>query len=206
MNLALEYLVRTGAIRKFLQLPCSLCVQDLFGERTVVCLGKPDRSGSLQVTHFHLAFLDENGQMPLSSIYSTYVRSIFDDAKVVIPGHLVVPFAEQPIDTGQNRYNQPMSESIYEMFVGYFFNPESHQKTREVWLWKSFRELHLDSLPRFGSIFEQQLFLGLEKSYVRDKHPRKWATWCSWKRQLLVPTNVAAELVFKPDYERMKSN
>jgi len=99
-----------------------------------------------------------------------------------------------------------MSESIYEMFVGYFFNPESHQKTREVWLWKSFRELHLDSLPRFGSIFEQQLFLGLEKSYVRDKHPRKWATWCSWKRQLLVPTNVAAELVFKPDYERMKSN
>lgn len=202
MNLVVEYLVRTGVIRNFLQLPCSVCLENIYEGQMLVELEDSDCSGSILVTHYDLDRLRSDGCMPYSKQFKASATSLFRDTKIVLPGYTPIPFVDQPLDTSQNKYNQPMADSVYESLISEFLNPEVHRKSREAWLWKAFRNLHLaDLLPNLGSVFERRLFAGLERSYTQEQFPEKWAIWCDWK-SLLKSTTVAPELIFRSAYEK----
>lgn len=205
MNLGIEYLVRTGAIRNFFQTPCSLFVEHWLGGRLAIEIeNKSGRSKFYLVTHYHLDELSEDERLPRSENYKVPKSKVFVSSKVVLPGdYILLPYAEQPIDNCHNRYNHPMDERTYNHFIGRYLHSEAHKQHREQWLWKSFVNLHFKrpilELLAYES-YHRSSIVFMEQSTVQTEEPDKWSIWVMWRKKLLRSTRVASELVFQSAY------
>ena len=199
MNLAIEYLIRTRVIENFLSFPCSLCVENCLGSKTVVGLERGDED--VVVTHWHL---DQKGErLPPSSTYQVNPKDTFTSDKVVLPNSILFPYTENEIRSAYNKYGHPMSRRVHDMFVNYFLNSAEHIHSREQWLWSPFVQVHVGEKllnELYYAIAPPSQCIQLEQEVLKEQHQEKWMIWCSWKRKLLKDTSVATELVFSPAY------
>jgi hypothetical protein len=199
MNLGIEYLIRTGTITKFFQTPCSLCLEDWLSKRMVLSFESADGS-KIKVTEWWLNRLGERGlplinverQVPADQVFEYTATWDSDD---LFP----IPYVEQPIDTYLNRYNHPMDEDSYRYLFDNHLNSHKHKMHREVWLWKSFRSLHIKKPLLPLRYYEQTAsrIAHYEKLTVETEFPDLWRLWRIWKKKLLQSGEVATELIFQ---------
>ena len=204
MNLGIEYLVRTGAIQKFLQVPCSLFVEHWSGAKLVVSLErKSGRSKSYEVVHYHLDKLSDE-RLPCCESHDVLKSEIFKSEKVVLPGeYVLLPYTAQPVDIHFNRYNHPMDERTYNHFLSRYLYSDSHKSLRERWLWKSFVNLHFrySILPLMHyERHSRYQIVSAEQAVIQTDEPEKWTIWIMWRKKFLRSTRVAPELVFQSAY------
>jgi hypothetical protein len=197
MNLAIEYLVRTGAIRRFFHLPQTLFLQNQ-DQRLVVSIDEEvDRPDFYHVIHWDLSALDETG-LPRQQHFSVPKSDLFSSSAIVIPKFYPIVYQEQPLDTSQNEYNHPMSTEAFDSYVKHYLNSRIHQATRSLWLWHSFAELFFNRPFAAGG---NSLDAAYEHFTVQHEYPDKWDIWRNWKGHMLPATTVAGELIFESVYQ-----
>ena len=198
MNLAIEYLIRTGAIRNFFTAPCTLCVEHWIGAKMVVGIENAGRSEYL-VTHWHLEELDEDQRFPKSCQFKILKEELFVSDKIIPSEYHLLPYQELSVGSGHNQYNRPMYEDIYDSYLDQLLYSQKHQEIRSHWMWKAFLKIHI-SRPLLPLIYYEyetgKSIMNLEKSIVAEDST-KWMIWCAWKRRLLRGGRIAPELVFQ---------
>lgn len=201
MNLSIEYLIRTDAIREFFAVPCTLCIEHWLGAKTIIGIEKSDHISFL-VTHWFLEELDETGRLPKSQVFSVPKNSIFTSNKIILAGeYVLLPYREQPIATAHNRYSNPMNEDAYQSFVNGLLNSSEHQVAREEWLWRSFVKAHIGQPLLSLYVYEsKKRVINLEQRVVYEHYTDKWRLWRAWRKQLLKSKKVAPELIFHQSY------
>lgn len=198
MNLAIEYLQRSGDIQNFLRLPCSLFLENLQEERIVVCIAEIDQS-KVCITRWYLH--ESRDGIPSRKKDTISRDSVFRSHQIIIPGFEPLKYQEQPLPTDRNRYNRPMDESVYDHTIKRYLNSSRHRQFRENWLWKEF--CGVNQLRTYYNLLKERAerdMYGIvaigEQRKVKEKFPEMWDRWQEWKRSLLIENEVSSELIF----------
>ena len=195
MNLGIEYLIRTGTIRNFLQTPCSLCLETApHRSKVVVTLDRhPDHHFCI-ATRWNLEKLED--AMPVCKEYDVRKSEVFTSN--VLEG-TPIRYKERPIEAYCNHYAHPMDDHTYSYFISNFLNSEYHKSSRMSWLWRAFVKLNF-SLPLLELRYYERRYnsriMECEQIVVMRNHESEWDLWCDWERKLLKSGPVAAELIF----------
>jgi hypothetical protein len=206
MNLAIEYLVRTGAIKNFLEIPCSLFVENVREKISKVLIIKEDldRSCAYQITQWHLDCLKPEEMLPICDMSFIDKNDVFVSDKVILPGFSPLPYVEQPVATNKNVFNHPMDKIDYAYFFNNYLNSLKHRMAKSDWIWRAF------VWTVFGSIltenhfalesWERRTTIDKEQAYVKARFQNRWFQWTVWKNEFLIAESVAPELVFHNAY------
>ena len=204
MNLAIEYLVRTGAIKNFFQTPSSICLES--GKKKIVVSFGGERLGGehvgdscLCITHWDLSDLDEHN-MPKLVRHQVLPEDIFEDENSILPGCKLLKYWDEPIETRRNSYSHPMDSVVFRHYTSHLMNSSLHRRSRRNWLWESFRE-------RVFDLRRTKRHYGEEQSVVREGYPKEWSLWRNWCRNMLPDPEpeVAGELMFLSSYKTKPS-
>lgn len=212
MNLGVEYLVRTGAIKNFLEVPCSLFVESHDGQTGKAihlkeALGRP---GLCFYRIWHLDRTDNYTLLPACDETHISIDDVFESDMVVLPGYAPLPYIEQPVKTAKNSYKSPMDDIEYNHFTSNYLRSPRHRQSRLCWLWRQFMKLHLrDEMYEDWDerdLWGKNLISEREMITIKYAYPRLWTQWASWQNELLIDGTVAAELVFAPAYAKKGSS
>lgn len=208
MNLAIEYLIRSGAIKNFFETPCSLFVDrnDGLTGKVVQIKEDPDRPDTYFISKiWHLDLKDGFDMMPHCEPNSVPKDQIFSHEKVILPNHRPIPFAEQPIPSRYNQYNSPIEESDYTYLTGSYLQTIKHRSVKKDWLWRWFMVLKFPHKARKDwhilTQHDKKYVIEEEQEYVKDRNKSAWNCWGMWKTELISNEKTAPELVFTPSYK-----
>ena len=210
MNLGIEYLVRTGTIRNFLQVPCSVFLETEPHRSKVVVTLENHRTHQeftrhyLKVTRWDLNQLEDDpnnilGKMglPARQEHQVLESEVFNSD--VLEGN-PIHYKERPIETHCNHYAHPMDENTYDYFLSNYLNSEYHKSSRMTWLWRAFVKLNFSAplleLRYYERRYSSQI-MECEQFIVIEYDQPKWKLWHNWERKLLKSKTVAAELIFQ---------
>lgn len=198
MNLAIEYLHRSGDIQNFLRLPCSLFLENIQEERIVVCMSEVDQS-KVCITRWFLH--ESKGDLPPQKKKTIKRDAVFESQQIVLPGFEPLKYQEEPIPTGRNRYNRPMDEATYDHTIKHYLNSRRHRQFRENWLWKVF--CGANRIRTYYNLLSERVerdMYGIvaiaEQKKVEERYPTVWDRWREWKEAFLIESEVASELIF----------
>jgi hypothetical protein len=208
MNLVIEYLIRTGAIRQFLQTPTQLFVEDNSqANRIVIVLqDKPNCPGSCFVHQWYLFEKSEKEFLPYKQTYEISKDSIFEHRQVILDGYKPIKFVANAIKYEQNLYNQPIEAGTYNKMYSDYLNSKSHKLHKIDCLWDSFARLYFDGLlapykMRLNKL-DRRHVIDQERKYVRMKDRKAWLAWEAWIKEFLQKDGVAPELIFWSSYQK----
>jgi len=198
MNLAIEYLVRSEAIRNFLKLPCSLLLTSARDKDKMTVTIEEKEDGYL-ISHWKFESHDD-GLLPQVKRHDIPKEQVFDSEKVVVPEHMLLVYHEQPISTYYNSYNRPMPKQYYDSYYHRYLNSSINLRNREYWLWTAFLEMHFPNFIEDREYVPANTSMDnvviLEQKRIQVMHIIYWNVWKMWKSLLLPSTQVAPELIF----------
>lgn len=194
MNLALEYLIRTGVLLRLFKPPCGLAGSTDTGRLWYSFSQMPD---GIQVREWDFSMDKED--LPASA------NQTITDIHAWTPrqGFVPIPFVDMPSDAEMNAYNRPMKKEEYEFFVMNQFRNNDHEQYKADWLWDSFASyFHLDSRYReivhvFSEGDPSLHTLCLEEQIViRYLMPEAWQHWDRWRHTFVSGSGLSCELLF----------
>jgi len=192
MNLAIEYLIRSGLAREALTLPCSLFLNSKENEKLVITISK--RIEKYTIKHWEIFNCGNDQALPSMKDYTS--ENMFSD--LVIPsGFHPLHFEEQPVPTEGNTWREPMSTNKYIAYTNNFPSSENHKIIREVWLWKAFAKIYDPPRSKFTHSFLPIYAPSSPQYYLKDcclkrlqtdsknKCPQYWKCWLMWRKHML---------------------
>ena len=196
MNLGVEYLVRTGAIKDLFETPCSLFLVNCKNARRLVVTLQDDVDGFF-VQHWNVEDSDDF-KMPEHVDYKICKDDVFRSDKVIIPEYHMMSYRDSYIPTCHNSFREPMSEHIYENSYKKTLNSQQNKWRREKWLWRCFFKRSRRSTPNdYDYALEQRYVKGLDNE-------DSWDQWQHWRYSLLCNrVKTATELIFLNEYEHV---
>lgn len=206
MNLAIEYLQRSGAIQNFLRFPCSLFLENFQEERIVVCI-RTSESNKLQITRWFLHRRSGGESLPPRKKNTINRDFVFQSKQVIVPDFEPLKYKEEPIPTARNRYYRPMDEKIYLFVLENYLNSFRHRRYRENWLWKAFcQSFRIPSRYNFlKSRIENDVYgMIAQEEQEEIKNSESWDNWMYWRENLLIESETAAELIFSSSFSSQK--
>lgn len=206
MNLAIEFLVRTGAIRRFLEVPCSLFIEKSSEQihKVIQLKESVDCTNTYVAKQWHLEECDLSTKLPRFEIFNVPQEEVFFDEKIIVSGFQPIPYIEQSLPTNRNSYNKPMSRLDYNFFSHNFLYSIRHWANKTDWLWEAFARLRIGdqrSIKNLFSYSERRMYIEKEQYYVRHQYREIWSNWLKWRNELLLKEAVAPELVFASAYK-----
>lgn len=205
MNLAIDYLLRSGELQSNLKFPYSLFVTSADGaDKKVVTIYNGFQDGHLVVKHWHLSGCD-NVAVPPFTEHQIAVEDLFVSEATVLPGYDPLWYAADPFETGgSQRSDEPMAshdEEEYNTAFSRIYNSKKHVKARGVWFRDLFAELHGVSMTRYRTV-SPDAFLAV----LKNDAPHLTHRWTMWRKYMLdfsmEPGEVAGELLLHDQYRR----
>jgi hypothetical protein len=201
MNLALESLIRTNAIRNLFNLPQSICLANNNSHFMWVKL-VDSKEGLIKVSRWNLT---QDIWNP-SAEFFLEIEEVFDQNKVIPDEFFPLEYMSQPVDCELNNYASPMRRSTYEGFFKNVYNTSVHRNLKRCFLWNFFAEQSdiLDKDIRsvcYNSLkyedYEYFIYHAEhEMELVRDNNYELYKMWLNLKNKLMVREKIAGELVF----------
>lgn len=205
MNLNIEYLIRSKAVRDFMSFPCSL----LFKHRTeqdkvVITLALAKADPNYVVCKRWQLYDPDYKALPTPYAFKVLRSSIFEDERIYLPnsGYELFGYRERPVDVSLNDPHHPMDLLEYETFVEDYLNCMTHRILRRNWLWDAFKTKFYPNKFEPSNLSESYT-RRLEKYEVWSVEAHQpnnglWGTWQEWKRVLLLNKSrpAATELIF----------
>lgn len=209
MNLAIEYLIRTGAIKNFLVTPCCLFVEN-FNDQTGKVIYIHD---ILNCPCSYRVDLWDIVNLPSSDLFSDPAKStevpkseIFESDQTVLDGYRPLPYIDQPLAVCKNAFNHPMQSIEYNYYIKNCLNSGKHHTFKSDWLWRFFtQKFYSNGLFTNDyaclDFWERRSVIEKEQIYVQSKYQQHWSIWGLWKIKFLLHESVAPELIFVTAYE-----
>lgn len=202
MILATEYLARAGIFRKMMSVPCSLFLSDsLSGEKKAVTI-RPCYSCDkiMVVKHWSLTTCDPEQHLPPFDEYLVPLSGIFNDCRVVLPGHRLLNIVETTIPLQHNSVTSPMPAEIYNNNVNGYLEFVPHKNKKAAWLWRQFVAVYSPTLYAITSDMSWGAQHSQQQDIVENMDPERWSRWLKWRRHLLDFSGLPGELAFLREY------
>lgn len=202
----LEYLSRTSTIREFTTFPCSVFVTNTSNGEKIVFSIEKYKTNSFKVKKWYLSEVKLNGFLPKSETFLW--EDVFEEIKNISSHLSLMKFTHKGYPARENSYNHPMSEDRFKLYYdGYMSNFSNHNMKKEYWLWNAYVSLYFPelvviersikrNLRFFGELAEKEIYEDQKRS-IKNKEPKKWNAWLSWKRNMLNFAGIPGELVFR---------
>jgi hypothetical protein len=225
MNLGIEYLVRSGLVRGFLEFPCSIFVKSASDDKIVVTINEANTQNDkhavlYSVRNWFVSDCDE--KQPIPSMEETIVRDVdlFIDPAVVLPGFSPLYFDCNSLEWKRNRGNDghPMPDYIYEDYFNKMLFPTSHKVKKESFLWNCFTtayipsirhmvndEMSIEYMPGYMPSLRRKSknkAHSVQQKLVERNFKTIWQAWLKWSKFMLFDT-VPGELIFMRDYSQL---
>jgi len=204
MNLAIEYVLRSGTAMDCLQVPCSIYLNRLDDPKQKLAITihwHPGKERYL-IRHWRMNMANASSILPPYEDHFVEKRQdLFEKESVIVPMFSLLRFQEEPYPTGTTQRSRGRQARIqqeeYEEIMGEFFNTYANRRMRKCWLWSAFLHAHevetTEAVVR-DKVDEQMLI-------VHNNYKQSWAKWESWKHHLDFPTTFAVELTFYASYQ-----
>lgn len=182
MNLATEYLVRSGMAQESLHLPCAIFIfHYITHERVIVTVDNVEKFYKAKKWYVSKATIAED--MP------PHDESTLIDKPALFESDLVVPEEYKLIPYHDCHYNQRSyiepenvrQEAEFYNIHTQFANTMQHKKARRSWLWNAFCEIH---------------------GATAKAYPRRWQKWSQFFDIERSSGEIAPELSFAQVYEK----
>ncbi len=179
MNLAIEYLVRSGTAQNGLTLPCSIYISHYASnERLIITIEKSHIYKDFTVRKWKLKET-ESLLPPYEEVLLHDYEDLFRSDVTVLPEYKLLDYQEDPYQGSAYVNNEDkIAEHAYITATAYCGNTTKHKKHRRQWLWE-----------RFCEAFEN----------VSQSDER----WSYWRSYFDIERNqgfIAPELAFKSAY------
>ncbi len=210
MNLGIEYLVRSGLIKKFMELPCSIFVKSS-STKVVITINTANTGKKYCVRNWCISSCREDQPIPSMLEYIVGDSDLHHDSSVVLTGFTPLYFDCNSVEWKRNRGNNghPMPDYVYEDYFHKMLSPLSHHIKKETFLWDSFVNTYLPSIEymideevphHWGrSSSSRGLIHTRQQRLVEKNFKGVWRAWLKWKKFMLFDT-VPGELIFMKDY------
>jgi hypothetical protein len=205
MQLALEYLIRTGLVREWFKVPCSLFLNEhgTFSKLAITITEEFKPSEFYSVKHWHVGSCKNHQALPSFTEHRVPKSDVFTHPSVIIPNHSLLPYFVSPIPSTSNSYNHPMLAEIYNHYYDNFLESKKHRELKINWLW---REVVLTYIPTLlhGNYIdsyntEAENAAG-QRQFIGYTHPEIWQCWGKWVKYILFLDGVPAELIFYGEF------
>jgi len=201
MNLAIEYLIRSGAARSLFDTPCSLYIVGRYeADKIAITIDK-----GYTVRHWMLDLC--SGEQALPPMTEFRVTDVFQSEAVVKPNYCLLQYQEDPIPSCKNTYREPMPGDEYCFYSDRFPLSGKHDTAKNCWLWRSFRGIYLSglglptqTLSPFRSSKSSEEIVEEQQIFTAECYPKFWKYWQMWLKHMLPPSKVPGELVFSDSY------
>jgi len=207
MNLGLEYLIRSGLIKSWLSVPCSLFLTEYDTDnRLVVTIGEEFKpSEFFSVKHWHISNCQPEQALPSITEGRVPKADIFSHPMVIVPGHRLFRYHLESIPVGYNHYSHPMSNEVYDFFFDASVNSLAHRRKKHDWLWERFLHIYVPnllSLTRYiNSAYRSDAEIAEDqRQLVQEYYPAVWAYWEKWTKYMLHLDSTPGELIFSKEY------
>jgi hypothetical protein len=204
MTPAIEYLIRTGLIRDWLVIPCSLFLyENETFRKKVVTVGeefKPSRFYS--VKHWNVGECSPEQALPSMTEYRVRKEELFSHPAVILPGYRLMSYTQESVVSGHNSYKKPMSAQLYSHFFDNTLDSLRHFTRRTNWLWGQFVRIYARELCAthnyISSVFRSEAEVALDqRDIVYRLLKKEWQYWLAWQEYLM---HAPGELVFYKEY------
>jgi hypothetical protein len=204
MTPALEYLIRSGLIRQWFSLPCSLFLfqKETFSKLVITINEEFKPSDFYSVKHWHVDLCEPESALPAMTEYRVPKDRVFDDSAIIVPTHKLVRYQQDSVPSHHNSYKSPMSLELYGHFFDHMMTSFRHQNKRTNWLWSRFVRIYApdlcDTTTYISSAFRSEAEIAEDQRDLVSKHLKKqWQYWQLWQSYML---QNPGELIFYKEY------
>ena len=189
MNLGLEYLLRTNAIKHFVEFPCSFFLTTTNQEKIVITLHS--RDNDIIGKQWDIGqCLPQQALPPMSE----FQVSNLEQAQKKINQYKILTYCEMPIPNNYNSWRSPMPNYIYENYVNNFTTSSQHRRKKEIWLWKAFMRVYDINLTCHNQLSKHSIMQS-QINYLKNFKLKYWKFWFLWKKHLF--SHLDGELFFQ---------
>lgn len=214
LNLGIEYLIRSGIIKSFIDFPCCIFVKN--GDQKVVVTINPSNDKEYFCVRNWLLYRCRDSQpIPPMEEHMVSQEELYKHKAVILEGYSPLYFDCRSVKTKLNKGNggHPMSQNEYAQFFENMLNPYEHFIKKERFLWKSFTDVHIPSIEFlheeehkpsgwhfyvYTQISPSKKILQ-QMELVRTNFKTLWQYWIKWKKFMLFFTT-PGELIFMNEY------
>lgn len=207
MNLAIEYLLRTGIASYSFRAPCSLFLTGDNPKKRIVVTIRDDVNAFL-VSRWNLSKCDPQKDLPESAhIRITSREELFSSHAVVMPGYSLLNFHQSKEnyspEMGESEEIQILKQHLFRSKMLNIFNSKHHVFKRHEWLWGGFLDAYgvrnicdIDTLnANFRALNGKVALMSAKRNDLAHK-------WERWLMELDLHGQVAPELIFWDAYRR----
>lgn len=207
MNLAIEYMIRSGELRASMKFPISLFVQNSeTNEKRVVTVYEAFHENRLAVKHWLVSNCHEDEEVPPCVGHEIGRDELFSSEHTVLSRFDLYGYNADPFKTGRKQHtDEPMAsidEEEYNSKFDFLLNSKKHQLCRTNWLWDRFKNAykfdHKGYLPTRSDVYG---------SVLKSEAPHLLKKWVLWRKYMLdfstQAGDVAGELLFHAPYKEL---
>ena len=204
MNLFVEYLIRSGSIQSFLEMPSSLFLESKNSRNKVIFL-----IDSIEETDSVLfKIYDFNSKFQIFPKEESVIVKRDDVFKnCLVENMKPIPYVDQAVNFLENNYNEAMSDYLYQNFNKNLLNSLKHRAYKNDWLWSLLTDVFFNGLLNKNkmnlSFYSRKLIIEKEMNIVRKDYKDINLIWTLWKLQFLYCEKAAPEIVFHSLYNNL---
>ena len=190
MNLEIEYIIRSGAVKSFFDTPCSLFYHK--NNKKIVVTIDDSKKLKYRIKHWNISDCKANCVLPPMEEF--YTSDPFEDSNVVLDSYNLLEF---------NEFSPPPYwRIIYQESESPKLSSELHNKVKELWLWNSFVKIYNDTLFtlfRAASVYNKNEHSAMINQQIifRENEQKTWKYWVHWKKHMLNLNDSPGELIFR---------
>lgn len=205
MNIALEYMKRTGSLSNFLNDPTCLYLESFSKIDKLAVKIQISSQDSFKIQHWILTEKSENLYLPKIVEFEIDKDLIFLSPYTIVENYKPLEYKIDAVKLEENRYDSPIENSVYQNKYKKFFNSDKHNNYKIDFLWDAFTALNFNGLFHKKKMScnekERKFIIRQEKKYLSDYNPLALNAWKKWYWHLSFPDEiVAAELIFSNYY------
>lgn len=211
LNLGIEYLVRSGAIKSFATFPCSIFLKSP-SKRVVVTITKANSGHTDDCTMYCVRnwFISScEKDQPIPDMKEVIVKDVdlCSDPSVILKGFVPIYFECKSTEWKKNRGNNghPMPDYIYKNCYDNMLTPLSHEIKKLNFLWLSFTKTYIPAISmlvnaqRHHPSYRRSDDFDEQRKMVEGNFKNIWQSWLKWKK-FMIFDGVQGELIFMRDY------
>lgn len=211
MNLAIEYMIRSGELRNQVKFPFSFLIKNNdTDEKIIIVICESFDKRKLIVKHWFLSKCGIDQMVPPVKCFEIDYKDLYTSENVVVPGFDCF-YYQDLFNTGRKQHNdEPMAsmdENEYLTHFSFIYNSKNNQNARVGRVWLEFikvYDLKINTITPYFSSTSNTYAQILKKE--SPKHFKKWAMWCKYMLDLSNETDaVAGELLFQKTYSDNKA-